>query len=233
MARESLFTLPRWSFGLRQLFLWMAAIAVGLVALRSATMTWVAATLGLAIAVLAASILLVIYRRGGQRAYWSGFATFGWLYLLLVFGSWTLGRMAHDDSPLRAHNLLTQQLSKTSYHWLYDKAFEKYYASGPTGSYFGPMPGGGYVGIGMEGAADASGYGSSGMMPGGGMPSAPYGMGPAGPLPGPAPGPNESDFVNVAHGLWTLLFAAVGGFLAYWLYATGPGRNESSAAASS
>src|SRR5687768_6826174 len=33
-----------------------------------------------------------------QRAYWSGIATFGWLYLLLVFGSWTLGRMAHDDS---------------------------------------------------------------------------------------------------------------------------------------
>src|SRR5687768_6826175 len=67
MARESLFTLPRWSFGLRQLFLWMAAIAVGLVALRSATMTWVAATLGLAIAVLAASILLVIYRRGASE----------------------------------------------------------------------------------------------------------------------------------------------------------------------
>ena len=110
MERESSLTLPRWSFGLRQLFLWTAAIALGLVALRSATMTWVAAMLGLALAVLTVSILLVIFRRGPQRAFWIGFATVGWMYLLLVVVSWTLARMAADDNPLRAHNLITQQL---------------------------------------------------------------------------------------------------------------------------
>ena len=52
-------------------------------------------------------------------------------------------------------------------------------------------------------------------------------------LPGPPPGPNEGDFVNVAHALWTLLFAAIGGFLAFWLYSTGPGRDESNAGQSS
>ena len=46
--------MARWSFGLRQLFLWTAAIALGLVALRSASSLWVAAMTGLALVVLAA-----------------------------------------------------------------------------------------------------------------------------------------------------------------------------------
>jgi hypothetical protein len=107
MARESdftpLFKLPRWSFGLRQLFLWTAAIALGLVALRSASPTWVAAMLGLALAVLTAAILLIVFRRGAQRAYWVGFATVGWMYLLLVFAGWTLARLGSNDNPLHAH----------------------------------------------------------------------------------------------------------------------------------
>ena len=43
---------------------------------------------------------------------------------------------------------------------------------------------------------------------------------------GPPPGPTETDFVNVAHALWTLLFAVIGGGAAYWLYVTGPGQGE-------
>ena len=92
MASESdftpLITLPRWSFGLRQLFLWTAAVALGLVALRSASANWVAAIMALTLYVLAVSVLLVVFRRGPQRAYWIGFATFGWLYLLLLAASW-------------------------------------------------------------------------------------------------------------------------------------------------
>jgi len=238
MARESLFTLPRWSFGLRQLFFWTAAIALGLVALRSASTTWVAAMLGLALAALTMSILLVIFRRGPQRAFWIGFATVGWMYLLLLVVSWTLARMASDDNPLRAHNLITQQLASLSYHWLYDKAFERYYASSPGEGYYGPMAGGGYVGAGMmPSAAGASGmgYGSGDMMSSGGMSMGPgMGGGLGGPVssPGPPPGPNESDFVNVAHALWTLLFAAMGSCLGFWLYTTDKGRSDSPAAAS-
>jgi len=147
----------RWSFGLRQLFLWTAAIALGLVALRSASMTWVAGMLGLGLAIFAASILLAVYRRGVQRAYWIGFATFGWLYLLFLMSSWTLGRTASNDSPLRSQNLFTQQLSKACYHWLYEKAFDQYYAAPNMNSSMGNMGGG-------------AGYGSAGMMPDQGMP---------------------------------------------------------------
>jgi len=228
MARESdftpLFTIPRWSFGLRQLFLWTAMIALGLVALRSASPTWVAAMLALALGILASSILLAVFRRGAKRAFWIGFATVGWLYMLLLLISWTLGRTTANDSPLRAHNLLTQQLSSHFYHWLYDKAFEKYYAAPNTSA-------SGYGAYGLAVNSDGGMSGGSnedpfGMMPGGGM-AAPYGMGANGPLLGPVPGPNEGDFANVAHSLWTLMFAAMGGCFAYWLHKTGQEGTDS------
>jgi len=196
----------RWSFGLRQLFLGMSAIALGLVALRSASVTWVAVLLGLIVTVLASSILLAIYRLGPQRAYWVGFAMFGWLYMLVLVASWTIAQSA--PSPLRADNLPTQRLASRSYHWLYDREFEKYYGSRQLGDYYHPMPGEEYVG---------SGLGTGGSLNG----------------PVPPPGPNETDFVNVAHALWTLLFAAMGGCLAYWLHVTGPGQTKEPASGSS
>jgi len=201
----------RWSFGLRQLFLWTAAFALGLVALRSASMTWVAGMLGLALAVLAASILLAVYRRGVQRAYWIGFATFGWLYLLFLMFSWTLGRTASNDSPLRAQNLFTQQLSKASYHWLYDRAFDKYYAALNANSSMGSISGEAGYGMPMRDPT---------MSPGPTPVAASFAT------PGPSPGPTERDFVNVAHTLWALVFAATGGCLAYWFHSTGPRHSE-------
>jgi hypothetical protein len=55
-----------------------------------------------------------------------------------------------------------------------------------------------------------SGSGYGGMGSGMGMPAP----------PGPPPGPAEHQFANVAHALWTILLAMLGGCLASWLYAT-------------
>jgi hypothetical protein len=217
------------------MFLWTAAIALGLVALRSASPTWVSAMLGLALAVLSVSILFAIFRRGPQRAFWIGFTTIGWLYVVLLFTSWTLGRTTTNNSPLRAHNLITQKLSSVSYHWLYDKAFDSYNSTvrGSTGQ-MGSMGAVGYGGM-IPGGEGDSGYGGDVYGGGysGGMGSVMLG-GLSGPvaMPGPPPGPSESDFVNVAHALWALLFAAIGGALAGWLYATGPGKSDKPATAS-
>lgn len=75
-----------------------------------------------------------------------------------------------------------------------------------------------------------------------------YGMGGAGSMIGPMSGmggmpgsgsvpamtgPSKADFINVAHSLWTLLLAACGGWLARWIYATGPAAKKPSEVAAS
>jgi hypothetical protein len=200
-------------FSLKQIFLWTALVALGCVALRNASDTWSAALLGLVILVLAAAILLAVFRGGGLRAFWVGFATFGWLYLLLLAFGWSVDPNSGADNPLRPYNLATTRISNVCYHWLYDDAFEKYYA--PQQQAMSGMSGGmmGYSG-------GPTMYGSGGMMPGGSG-YAGMGSGMGMPLPvGPLPGPAEHQFANVAHSLWTILLAMVGGCLASWLYAT-------------
>src|SRR5688572_18840254 len=132
---------PFWRFTLKHLFLWTAIIAVACVALRNANGLWAAVLLGLACLAMAAAILLVIFRQDAGRAYWIGFATFGWLYLLLVLFGWNIDPTnRYGDNPFRPHNLVTSRLSDAAYHWLYDDAFATYYQSLQTA-------GGGYGGF--------------------------------------------------------------------------------------
>lgn len=197
-----------WTFSLKQLFLWTAFVALGCVALRNASDIWSAALLGLVILVLAAAVLLAVFRGDRQRAFWIGFATFGWLYVLLLAFGWSLDPNTTPDNPLRPWNLATTRISDICYHWLYDAAFAKYYSAQQSsmGGMSGGMMGSGMGGPGMYGGAMMSGGGGLG-----GVPMAP---------PAPLPGPAQHEFANVAHSLWTILLAMLGGCLASWLYAT-------------
>jgi len=205
---------PLWRFTLRQFFIGIALIALSCVALRGASSWWVSAMLGLTLFVLTASLLLVAYRRGAERAYWAGFATFGWVYVLLLILGWSI-----SASPLRTSGLFTDKLSRVSYDWLYS-------SSGGYGSSGYSFGSGGYVGMegGMPGGerSGEGGYGSS--MPGGaGSVGAPPGYGGMGPMPTAAFTPPSKDhFANVAHGVWALLLAACGGWLARLIYVTQP-----------
>jgi len=187
----------------------MGVIALGCVALRSASTFWVAVMLGLVLLTMTAAIFFAVFRQGAERAYWIGFATFGWVYLLLLYSGWSMQTNDAPDSPLRPHNLLTSQISAACYHRLYDAAFAKYFASYPSGGFSGGMGG-------MRGGSGTSGFGAMG----------------AGPARPPAPGPNEGDFTNVSHALFTLLLAAVGGLYAQWL-SNGRKGNELRTAADS
>jgi hypothetical protein len=212
-------------FSIRHLLVWTAAIAVGCVALRSASPGWVAAMLGLTLLVLATATLLAVFREGADRAHWMGFAAFGWLYLLLlVFGFASLDPNSWD-SPFRPYNLATAKFSA----WFYDRLYAEQlaqvqYADSGMGGYSGF--GGSSMGTGGPGGGVMMGPGAmgGGMGPGsGGMPGMPGMPGSGGP---PFTGPSQGDFINVAHSLWTLLLAACGGWLARWLYATGPGAKK-------
>lgn len=68
--------------------------ALGLAALRSATEAWAALVLAVTLGLLGFAILGAIYRRDDGRAWWAGFALFGWGYLLLAFGPWVPGELS-------------------------------------------------------------------------------------------------------------------------------------------
>lgn len=56
--------------------------AIGVAALRSSNEGWDSAVFGLTLLTLAASLILVAQKRERARAFWLGFAIFGWVYLV-------------------------------------------------------------------------------------------------------------------------------------------------------
>jgi hypothetical protein len=205
-----LFKSPNWRFSLRQLLIAIALIAVGLFALRSASPFWVMVSLSLTLLVLAASPLVALYRQGPERAFWIGFATIGWFYMLVLLYCWNLDRPS--NYPLRADQLLTTNLSYQLHQWMYPLKPEPLtvYPGDPFAvDPFAPPPT------------------ISAMLPGSGPipPTTNVQMPPPGSIPGrnsaPA-GPAVNDFINVAHSIWTLLLAFCGGQFCKWLYATRP-----------
>ena len=185
--------------------------------------------LGLTLFVLTASLLLVVYRRDADRAWWAGFATFGWAYVLVLILGWSI-----DKGPLRTSGLVTDKLSRAAHDWLYSETTFPAMA-GPVGSYhpgsYGSS-GSGYGGMegGMGGGDMSGGYGAS--MPGAAGPMAgTSGYGGMGPTPPPTfSPPSPEHFANVAHALWALVLAFGGGWLARLIYATQP-RNLSAPSA--
>jgi hypothetical protein len=72
--------------------IWLASVVVisgvGIAALRFATEVWAGVVFTLALFVLGIAVLGVIYRYGARRAFWSGFALFGWGYMVVCFAPW-------------------------------------------------------------------------------------------------------------------------------------------------
>jgi hypothetical protein len=74
-------------------------IALSLAALRNASETWAGATFLLTSAVLTLAVVGAVCRRDAERAWWLGFALFGWGYVLLAFwSSFELPTMAVLDA---------------------------------------------------------------------------------------------------------------------------------------
>jgi hypothetical protein len=65
----------------------IALVGLGLGALRSASVFWVSAVSWVLLFWLCAALLGVIFARGASRVFWTGFALFGWAYLVLVHSS--------------------------------------------------------------------------------------------------------------------------------------------------
>jgi hypothetical protein len=61
-------------------------VAVGVAALRFASELWAGVLLMLTLGVLGAAVLAFHERSGASRAWWRGFALFGWGYVVLAMG---------------------------------------------------------------------------------------------------------------------------------------------------
>jgi hypothetical protein len=188
-------------FSLKNLLIATGVVALACVALRSASENWAGALLGVMIALLAAAILLAIYRRGADRAFWIGFAVCGWLYVLTLIYGWDIDPQRRFNHPLAPYNLATSQATTALYKRLPAGVFARY-ENVPVFGFGGGMP----ITPGMPGAASfpaaATGYQRVKVQP------------------------SLDEFINTAHPFWTLLLSAFGGWFARWLYHTGPERRS-------
>jgi hypothetical protein len=76
----------RFRITIGRLLLAIAHCGVGFAALRSPSWIWASTFFSLVVATMAAATLTAVYRRGSRRAFWTGYAVCGWLYLgLSVF----------------------------------------------------------------------------------------------------------------------------------------------------
>jgi hypothetical protein len=66
----------------------VVVVAVGVAALRFASETWAGVLLLLTLGTLGASVLAFQEWTGARRAWWRGFALFGWGYVALAMGPW-------------------------------------------------------------------------------------------------------------------------------------------------
>ena len=77
----------------------IALIALGLAGMVSATRVWTAVAGTLTLALLLTALLAAGMLSGGDRAFWTGFALFGWVYLLLVNWDWVGASSAMISPP--------------------------------------------------------------------------------------------------------------------------------------
>jgi hypothetical protein len=93
------------------LILIIAACAMAFMALRTASDFWLSALYTFTTVLLLVAVIAARFRRGGEKAFWFGFAVFGWGFFLLGYGPW---RTATSDPteqrvPLN-RNLVTSKV---------------------------------------------------------------------------------------------------------------------------
>jgi hypothetical protein len=77
--------MPKLRFNIASLLGVILVFGIGFAALRESSDLWESGVLTLMIGVLLISILLAVHRTESRRAFWLGFALFGWAYMGLTF----------------------------------------------------------------------------------------------------------------------------------------------------
>ena len=192
-------------FSLRQFFLGIAVIGLLLASLRLASPWPARAMFDVVLLLLAFSVLLAIYSQEPRRAFWTGFALFGWIMVVVtqlhvLYANVPLNGMSGskwDFHPLAQDNLPTTIASRGLYRIL-RPALEIRTPS--------PPPPGWYI----SGATRSVNPNQNTVVQ----------QTSDGTLLASGPGPfyiMEEDFLAVADCWWVLLAGALGGLTARWL----------------
>jgi hypothetical protein len=91
-------------FSIKWMLIGIAGAAVACAALVNASELWAAIVYAATLVCLFVALVGAIFRRGRQRAFWTGFAVFGWGYFLLM------GATLENPIGGRAHGLPTHPL---------------------------------------------------------------------------------------------------------------------------
>jgi hypothetical protein len=181
---------------LRELFVLVSAVAVGIAALLNANEWWVSLLWAAVLLLLVFAGFVAFFRREAQRAFWCGYLVAGSLYLLLLM--YSVPQISQSNTwepyaPLHTSKLVTTKVLVWAYSLLPNSKTTPVLPSSPPQSGFG------------------GGMGSSGGM-------GPGGFGYRGPT-----NPNYIDpelFLEVGQALWMLLFSWLGGRVALGLFRT-------------
>ncbi len=204
----------RFQFSLRALLGSAVFVAVACPSLLYASETIASLVFTATAVLLLAAVVAALFRRGPARAFWVGFAIFGWGYLWLAYrpdNPFALPVPAYGD-------LATTRLMSFTYYALLPRVRTRPAPPPqPYGAYAAPSPDGyspGYYDddpFGAPGDPEGPGY------PGGIPIPASY---PPTNSPPASSYPDYFDFIRVGHSLWAWLFAVFGGLVARYFYVT-------------
>lgn len=206
----------RWlpQFSLRQLLLATTFVAIGCYALRWASPWWSIVLFYVGLALIVVGILVAINRRGETRSFWAGFAICGILHMLLVFRP----GLQNGIPPLNTTAFVTTWASAYTYLQIKPQLTVQPIPTDPAvlgtirgrwGGEYQEIPSQPGPGSGMAVIAHAPSLHS----------------GEDGYFRGFGPGPfyiQQEDFIEVAHDLWTLLLAYLGGHVSLAIYRRRP-----------
>jgi hypothetical protein len=104
--------LPALRVTILAIILGVAACAMAFTALRSASKVWYSVLYTFTAFLLLTAVLALRFRRGNERAFWFGFAVFGWAFFLLGHRPWmsAFGDLADPSGPPLNPNLLTSRV---------------------------------------------------------------------------------------------------------------------------
>jgi hypothetical protein len=112
VAQRAPQVLPGLRVTILAIILGVAACAMAFTALRSASKLWYSVLYTFTAFLLLTAVLASRFRRGNERAFWFGFAVFGWAFFLLGHRPWmsAFGDLADPSGPTLNPNLLSSRV---------------------------------------------------------------------------------------------------------------------------